>query len=63
MRKLYGVFAGTKWGMTTLKRVALRAARKVNGEVRAMPYPRDTGYWDLPTFYVCSERVFKAGAK
>jgi len=56
MRKLYGVFVGSKWGMTRNKRLALRTAKKHRGEVRSMPEPEST-YWDLPTFYVCSDRV------
>lgn len=52
---LYGVFVGDRWGMTTNKREALRAAKEGKGYVRRMPYPRDTGSWDSPTFQVCSE--------
>jgi len=52
---LYGVFAGSKWGMTTNKREALRAAKEHKGYVRLMAYPRDTHYWDPRTFIVCSD--------
>ena len=54
---LYGVFVGSKWGMVTNKKLALKEAKKHKGEVRAMPYPKDTSAWDYPTFYVCSDQI------
>lgn len=55
--KLYGVFAGGKWGMTTNKKNAMEQAKKHQGEVRVMPYPQDTHAWDYPTFRVCSDPI------
>ncbi|KKK59807.1 hypothetical protein LCGC14_3030680, partial [marine sediment metagenome] len=54
--KLYGVFAGKKWGMFRNKTVAIRAANASNGEVRWMPMP-GPGAWDAPTFKVSSEAL------
>ena len=51
---LYGVFVGSKFGVTTNKKQALAFARKHGGFVTRMPYPGDTHYWDAPTFRVCS---------
>ena len=62
--KLYGVFCGTKWGMTRNKRVAIRATKaqaKKTGlpaEVRALTDCDEIGAYDSPTFRVLSERVF-----
>jgi hypothetical protein len=57
MRQLYGIFAGTKWNMTTNKHVAMKAARVNHGSVRVMPYPYDTHSWDRTTFHACSEEI------
>jgi hypothetical protein len=54
---LYGVFANGKWGMTTNKKNAMVEAKKHKGEVRQMPYPKDTYSWDAPTFRVCSDQI------
>lgn len=53
---LYGVFVGTKWGMTRNRRVAIKAAREARGQVRVMEEPESV-YWDMPTFYACSTLV------
>jgi hypothetical protein len=69
---LYGVFLPSKthpgtswrWAMTTNKALALREVRKEEGgEVRRMIYPTDTLYWDAPTFYTCSERIWPVEMK
>jgi hypothetical protein len=66
-RKLYGVFCGTKWGMTYSKRTAIRATKAqmkktgLEGEVRAMNDPSSSS-WDSPTFRVCSERIWPSPA-
>lgn len=57
MKNLYGVFAGTKFGMTTNKRKALTEAKKRGGFVTRMDYPHDTHAWDAPTFYACSDVI------
>lgn len=54
-RQEYAVFAGSKWARFNNKQVALKVAKVNKGEVRAMPYNRET--WDSPTFYICSERI------
>lgn len=50
MSKLYAVFNGTKWGMTTSKKQALTAAKKVNGVVKSVDYDHSP-IWDMPTFW------------
>lgn len=56
-QRLYGVFRGSKWGMTRNKRRALQAAKKHGAEVRAMDLPESNGAWDYPTFYLLSDRI------
>lgn len=51
---LYGVFVGSKWGMTTNRKQAIAAAKEGRGYVRSMPYPSDASSWDVATFRVCS---------
>lgn len=55
-RFLYGVFAGSRWGITTeLTLVRQFAEANPAAEVRYMKYPGETGGWDSPTFYSLSE--------
>jgi hypothetical protein len=55
---LYGVFLGSRWGMTRNREAALNAARGVAGaEVRAMPEPDSTS-WDAPTFRLLSDQIY-----
>ena len=57
MRNIYGVFNGSKWGVTT-KLSHARAYVKANpgAEIRRMSLSawRDAGGWDSPTFYALS---------
>ena len=61
MKQVYGVFIGTKWGVTTSKKEARAAvAAAGEGEVRRMPWGQytDTGCsygWDAPTFALLSD--------
>ena len=48
-QKLYGVFWGTKWGLTTSRKVAVERAIKEKGHVYWVPYHRGDS-WDAPTF-------------
>ena len=62
-RMQYAVFAKNAQGKRTWcrfsnKKDALAAAKTVNGEVRTMGYNPGPDYWDSPTFYVCSERIY-----
>ncbi len=62
--KLYGVFFGSKWGMTTNGRIALQEAKKHEGAtVRVMKKPDDNQGWDAPTFRAFSDQIYptKAG--
>lgn len=60
--KVYGVFVGSKWGVTTDRAKAVKAASEQGGTVRSMRKDvyddgnsgRDGG-WDSPTFYALSE--------
>lgn len=67
MKKLYGCFVGTKWGMTYSKRYAISATKAEmakqgkDGEVRAMNEP-EASSWDSPTFRVCSDRIWPTPA-
>lgn len=60
---LYGVFCGTKWGMTRNRRLAIAKAKEIQKEsqlpaqVRAMNEPEST-YWDMPTFIACSLKIW-----
>lgn len=57
MTKTYGVFIGSKWGITNNKRVALRAViRAGHGEVRAME--RTNSRLDWSSFCIRSQRIF-----
>ena len=60
---LYGIFAGTKFGMSTNAKVAIKVAKKHNGVVRRMnDYPDGAGpsSWDSPTFRVMSDAFWPA---
>ena len=61
MKAQYGVFHGTKWGITTSKKTALRFARNapVFCEVRKKLY--EYSAYDAPTFYALSDRIFANG--
>ena len=48
-QKLYGVFWGTKWGLTTSRKVAVERATKEKGHVYWVPYYKGDS-WDAPTF-------------
>ena len=61
-RTLYGVFAGSKFGMTWNKRVAIREAKRLGGTVRYMADP-ESSYWDGPTFRVSSRPLDVETAK
>lgn len=54
---LYGVFAGTKWGMTTNRKMAIKSAQTARGYITRMKYPVGNGsnVWDAPTFKMCSD--------
>lgn len=54
---VYGVFVGSRFGLTTNRRVALRAAREHRGEVRRVPYRDSPRSFDAPTFRVLSDPV------
>lgn len=54
-RRLYGVFAGSKFGMT-LKRVeAVAMAKREKGEVRSIAFVGSERAYDGPTFYAISD--------
>lgn len=55
--KIYGIFSGGKWGMTTSKREAMKIARNTKGEVRHLNAKGAAQYWDMPTFYASSNPV------
>lgn len=65
--KLYGVFLESqkypnrfRFAMTRNKKIAINAIKEEGwGEVRAMPLPYGNSAWDCPTFYTCSEQIFK----
>ena len=57
----YGVFIGSKFGITTNKRTAIRAVRNAGrGTVRAITWGFycDCSAWDGPTFAAQSDFVF-----
>ncbi len=59
MAKLYGVFWGTKWGMTRNKRVAITEAKKRDGAtVRAKNDTPEIGSYDMPTFWALSDQIW-----
>lgn len=55
----YGVFAGSKFGLTTRKKEALKCAKEHKGEVRVFAnfYGPDYPSFDAPTFRILSEPV------
>jgi hypothetical protein len=57
MKQVYGVFLGSKWGITSSKKKALQAIKVGAGFIRVMSYAayKDSGGWDAPTFIACSE--------
>jgi hypothetical protein len=56
---LYGVFLGSKWGMTRDREVALQAARGFDGaEVREVASYSEADAWDAPTFRALSDRIY-----
>jgi hypothetical protein len=57
-KTLYGVFWGSKWGMTFDRAAAFSAVEgKAGATIRAMPDPEATD-WDAPTFRVCSDQIY-----
>lgn len=58
MKAQYGVFHGTKWGITTNKKTAITFAKNapVFAEVRRKRF--DYSAYDAPTFYVLSDRIY-----
>ncbi len=56
-KKIYGIFVGTKWGMTTSKALAIRLGQVAKGEVRSVNDTPEHMSWDMPTFYTCSTTV------
>jgi hypothetical protein len=55
---LYGIFAGTKWGMETNKRRAIKLAKANNAYIKVMktPGPEYTAF-DAPTFKLLSDML------
>lgn len=54
---LYGVFAGTKFGLTRNRANAIERAKEVNGTVRVKWTESEVG-WDAPTFMSCSIQIW-----
>lgn len=57
---LYGVFYGSKFGLTRNKRTAIKAAKANHGYVivHHNAYgPGSSSSWDAPTFYICGEML------
>ncbi len=56
---LYGVFTGSKFGITRNKKQAIAHVNKHGGEVRAIRYHRgESTSYDAPTFRVLSDRIY-----
>ena len=55
---LYGIFAGSRWGIETNKRRALRLARANAALVTRMEtYSARPSVWDAPTFRLLSSVI------
>ena len=56
---LYAIkFSNGKWGLTDRRRVALRVARDVGGEVWARTAVPEVSAWDWPTFVRGARRIY-----
>ena len=62
-RLVYGIFAGTKWGIRYNRRDAIKLAKANDAQIRTMSlglYNSTEGSmfgsgWDMPTFYAQSD--------
>lgn len=56
---IYGVFIGTKWGMTCNKRQAIQAVKGAGmGEVRELADCPEISHYDHPTFHILSRFIY-----
>lgn len=59
MVKIYGVFWGSKWGMTRNKKVAIDACKGKDGAtVRAKNDTPEIHAYDRPTFWALSDQIW-----
>jgi len=63
-KPLFGIFVGTRWGMTHDRDLAIRTAERhasEGAEVMEIKHPEPDGY-DSPTFRVLADRIWPSPA-